>query len=168
MKVFQESQKMIKPFLLIILLISFGAVLFTIIQNWKNLSEGTTSEQLGASIGLIIILAVSFLLFKANLKTKIDEKGIEYQFYPFQLNSQVISWGEIENCYLRKYKAILEFGGWGYRINLTRQNGRAYTTKGKIGLQLKLKNGKKILIGTQKKEELQRTLDNYKDKINNK
>lgn len=37
--------------------------------------------------------------------------------------------------------------------------------KGAIGLQLELMDGKKILIGTQKKEEIQRTIDTYQDKI---
>ena len=37
--------------------------------------------------------------------------------------------------------------------------------KGDIGIQIHFKNGKKLLIGTQKKEEVLLTLKNYKNKI---
>ncbi len=36
--------------------------------------------------------------------------------------------------------------------------GTAYNVSGKIGLQLELKNGKKILIGTRKPEEIENLL----------
>ena len=37
---------------------------------------------------------------------------------------------------------------------------------GNIGIQLKFKNGNKLLIGTLKKEEVKRVLATYKLKIN--
>ena len=40
----------------------------------------------------------------------------------------------------------------------------AYNVKGKMGLQLVLKNGKKILIGTQKTEELKQILAERENK----
>lgn len=165
MKVFNEQQKFNHPLMILGLGAAFIVFIGLVIKDWEQISQMNTTNMLLSLSGLFVLLIISFFFFLLKLYTRIDEKGINYQFYPFQLSLQVISWKEIETCYLRKYKAILEFGGWGYRINLTRQNGRAYTTTGNIGLQLKLKNGKKILIGTQKKEELQRTLDTYKDKF---
>ena len=101
-----------------------------------------------------------------KLKTRIDEKGIYYQFYPIHLSYRIILWNEISSCYVRKYNAIFEYGGWGFKNSLRiKKSGKSYTVKGKIGLQLALKNGKKILIGTQKKEEIQRVIENYNYKI---
>jgi len=50
-------------------------------------------------------------------------------------------------------------------LGFGQKRGKSYTTNGNIGLQLQLTNCKKILIGTQKKEEIQRTIDTYKNKI---
>ena len=67
---------------------------------------------------------------------------------------------KIRKIYVRKYKPIWEYLGWGIRFG---PSGRAYNTMGKIGLQLELKNGRKILIGTQKKEELKEIIQKLKE-----
>jgi hypothetical protein len=46
---------------------------------------------------------------------------------------------------------LWEYGGWGIRYSW---NGIAYNTKGNMGLQIVMNTGKRILIGTQKPEEL--------------
>ncbi|NOR28731.1 MAG: hypothetical protein GQ540_09425, partial [Lutibacter sp.] len=68
--------------------------------------------------------------------------------------------------YIRNYDAIFEYGGWGVKFSFRKKKGKSFTTKGDIGLQLELNSGRKILIGTQQKEELQRVLNNYQHKIN--
>jgi hypothetical protein len=84
------------------------------------------------------------------------------------------AWEDIENAYPRKYNPILEYGGWGYRagwgVNLGTKirvgigsksgfrKGTAYNMRGNIGLQLELKNGKKVLIGTQRGAEIEEIL----------
>ncbi|TEW77202.1 hypothetical protein E2488_04665 [Gramella jeungdoensis] len=75
-----------------------------------------------------------------------------------------MDWSNISECYIRNYNPISEFGGWGIKSSFRRDTGKAYTIKGSIGLQLKLKNGKKILIGTQKNEEIKRVIETYKHK----
>lgn len=168
MKIFIEEQKFNQPLVLVGLSVAFIVVGVSTYNNWALISAGSISEKLGTLSGIIIISLVSLLFLKMKLKTRIYEIGIEYQFYPFNFSYKTIKWTEIDKCYLRKYNAISEFGGWGLKFSFFGKNGKSYTTKGNIGLQLILKSGKKILIGTQKKEELQRTLDNYKDKINSK
>ncbi len=42
--------------------------------------------------------------------------------------------------------------GWG-------KSGSAFNVKGNIGLQLYLKNGKKVLFGTQRPDALKRAMD---------
>lgn len=165
MKIFIEEQKFTQPLVFILLAITFIITGFSIYKEWDILVTGNISEKLGALSGLIIVLLVTFLFTILKLKTRIDEKGINYQFFPFHLKSRLISWKEIEKCYIRKYNALTEYRGWGIKVNMTWQNGKAYTTKGNQGLQLKLTNGKKILIGTQQKEELQRTLNLYQNKM---
>jgi len=166
MKVFQEEQKFLQLWIIIGLLIGTIAVTIPIISNWDEMMYQPFLERLSFFSGAFVIILVAILFLYIKLKTRIDEKGISYQFFPFQWSNKLIPWDTIGKCYIRKYNAITEFGGWGMKFSFRKNIGKALTTKGTIGLQLELKNGKKILIGTQKKEELERALLNYQHKIN--
>ena len=168
MRIFIEEQKFNQPLILVGLAVAFTFVGFSTYSNWAVISEGSTSEKIGALSGILIITLVSLLFLKMKLKTKINEIGVHYQFYPFNFSYKTISWATINKCYVRKYNAISEFGGWGLKLSFFGKNGKSLTTKGNTGLQIVLKNGKKVLIGTQKHEVLQQTIENYKDKINSK
>lgn len=164
MKVFLEQQKFNQPLVIIALYVAFIVVIGSIISKWEELSTGDTTGKIEGTIGLLIIILVAMLFYHLKLKTRIDEKGIGYQFSPFHLKPTAITWNLISKCYIRKYKGFTEFGGWGMKRRIYGK-GRCYTTKGNIGLQLELKNGKQVLIGTQKKEELQRVLKTYQHKL---
>ena len=87
-----------------------------------------------------------------------DERGISYRFYPFQLTTKLISWDTMHKCNTRRYKPIMEYGGWGFRIGL---GGKALNVKGNRGVQIELKNGKRLLIGTQKPNEAQQVIQKH-------
>jgi len=53
----------------------------------------------------------------------------------------------------QKSNAVREFGGHGLKKTL--KNGTSYTLSGNVGLQLYFVGGKKLLIGTQKKQALE-------------
>jgi len=59
----------------------------------------------------------------------------------------------------------LEDGGLKGGFFFNKGRGKAINVSGNIGVQLILKNGDKILIGTQKKEEALRVLETYKNKL---
>lgn len=103
-----------------------------------------------------IVILISILFRKTKLETRIAEDGLYVRFFPFHLRYTHISWSDIKNYYLRKYSAPAEFGGWGIRTGWGK--GRAYTVDGNQGLQLELHSGKKLLIGTQKPEEMDMAL----------
>ena len=111
---------------------------------------------------------LTLLIFLIKLTTKIDEKGIQYQFYPFHFSIKKISWNEISKVGVRTYLPISEFGGWGLRGGFFFNKGKekAVNISGNIGIQLILKSGKKLLIGTQKESEAKNVLETYKSKIN--
>jgi len=103
-----------------------------------------------------ILMALMILLFYSmNLKTNISNEGITYRYIPFHFSNHLIKWADIKEAYVREYKPMSEYGGWGLRYG---RKGTAYNVKGNMGLQLILKDGKKILIGTQKAEELEQFL----------
>lgn len=107
------------------------------------------------SIPLLILV----LLASARLKFSINEEGIRYRFFPFHFRWHHMPWEEIESVYVRKYNAIPEYGGWGLRINL--RGNKAYNVMGDrgMGMEVRRKNGKKILFSTRKPEQLRQFLD---------
>jgi hypothetical protein len=60
-----------------------------------------------------------------------------------------IDWEEVANAQVVDYGFV---GGWG--IRLFTSYGTVYNIRGRFGLALELKSGKKLLIGTQKPEAL--------------
>jgi len=124
----------------------------------KDNTSMTTNEFLGSLIGII---ASVLLIFIFKLSTRIDEKGIHYQFFPFHFSMKTLLWSEITKAEIRTYDPIGEYGGWGLRYSFNKKKGNAVNVSGDIGIQLTLKNGKKLLIGTQKKEAVSRVLKTY-------
>ncbi|PQJ80922.1 hypothetical protein BTO18_05610 [Polaribacter porphyrae] len=93
---------------------------------------------------------------------------MHYQFFPFHWKLKLITWDKISTAYVRIYDPIGDYGGWGLKGGTlwSKSKGRAINVSGDIGIQLELKNGKKLLIGTQKKSEAERVLETYQSKIN--
>jgi uncharacterized protein YlzI (FlbEa/FlbD family) len=78
-----------------------------------------------------------------------------------------IQWQETETAHVRKYNPIGEYGGWCIKGGLlwNKEKGKCVNITGAISIQIVLKNGKKLLIGTKKKEEVNNVLKNYQKKI---
>ncbi|QQT28047.1 MULTISPECIES: hypothetical protein [Sphingobacterium] len=120
-------------------------------QNWyKMLLEILTY------VPFYIWLAVVVFFAMIMLRTEISDNGVYVDFKPFLWN-KTYRFEDIRSYKVVKY-SIFDYGGWGMRIS---SSGVAYTTKGKYGLKLTLKNGKQILIGTQRPEELSKIMDEF-------
>ena len=159
MKVFKEEQRFRQVWLMVLLGFSLLVPVGLIIKKYiKDNTSMTTNEFLGSLIGII---ASVLLIFIFKLSTRIDEKGIHYQFFPFHFSMKTLLWSEITKAEVRTYDPIGEYGGWGLRYSFNKKKGNAVNVSGDIGIQLTLKNGKKLLIGTQKKEAVSRVLKTY-------
>lgn len=165
MRIFIEEQKFTQTWLFIGLAIVFIVAAIPIVKDWDTISQGNFGEILNNLGGFLVIIFIFALFNSFKLKTRIDEKGVYYQYLPFHFSYRFIPWDAITKCYVRNYNAIFEYGGWGLKFSFRKSKGKSFTVKGTVGLQLELHKGKKILIGTQKKEEIQRTIDTYQDKI---
>ncbi|MEI7829000.1 MAG: hypothetical protein WCI31_04480 [Prolixibacteraceae bacterium] len=108
---------------------------------------------------LLLFGVLTYLFVVANLTTVIDSTGVSYKFFPFHLKYHKLSWNEIASYDVVTYHPIRDYGGWGIRFV---KGGKAFNTSGDKGLQLYLKTGKKLLIGTQNEQELTRFLSEIK------
>lgn len=149
MNYFEESQSFISKWTIAIAILLLGLL------SYRFLASGTIS-MLAENVGFWIMLLIFIALFAVRLKTTYDAEVIHIHFIPFVFN-RVYKWEDMEEAYLRKY-SLMDYGGWGYRFG---NDGLAITTSGNKGLQLKMKAGKKVLIGTQDTDAVQRILDYY-------
>ena len=125
-----------------------------------------TSEEMETglfSIGIVFLIMSGVILLHAvmRLQLTVDGSAIYYRFSPFIRSERKLQKADIQAINVRKYRPIWEFGGHGYRFRIG--SGRALSVVGKHGLQLILSNGKRLLIGTQKPEELERAISQLKE-----
>lgn len=103
----------------------------------------------------VISLSLIALFLLMRLETLITKEGISFKFFPFVKRNY--SFNEIESYKVIDYGFV---GGWGIRF--TMKYGTVYNTRGTKGLFIKLKNGKTMVVGTQKPEELNKVItDNF-------
>ena len=168
MKVFIEEQRFTQSWLILTLIIS-SIIPIVLVAKPIIESKGQDNNAIFTMVLVVITVVLIFvLIFSLKLKTRIDENGIYYRFIPFHFSRKLIKWYEIDKAFIRKYSIISEYGGWGIKDGAlwSKSKGIAYNVKGDIGIQLVFKTGKKILIGTQKENEVNKVLANYKDKFN--
>ena len=104
----------------------------------------------------LIMTGVVWMIFGARLITIIKKDGIHIKFKPIYLKERVIKRETIEQFEVREYKPVVDYGGRGKKHG---RKGETFNTSGRIGLQLWLKNGKKLLIGTHRPEAIKRAMN---------
>lgn len=108
---------------------------------------------------LVPILGLALMLWKASLTVTYNIEGIRYRFAPFHFSNRTLFWKEVDKIIIRKYSPIKEYGGWGLRGF---GKNRAFNVSGNIGVQVYLKDGHKILFGTQNWQEIAKVLAKHK------
>lgn len=90
-------------------------------------------------------LPIAWNLMK--LETTVDQNGVHIRLWPF--SKRDIPFEEIVSSESRQYSPIKEYGGWGVRH---RGSKRAYNASGDMGVELELRDGRIVLVGTQEPE----------------
>lgn len=146
MKIFQEKQFINRWWLLMFILAVIVIIIGTAYYATKDASEDTAIVVSLISIGITLPIVLGLLYLR--LETRIDHTGITTYFKPFNFTRKSFSWLEIKECYLRKFDAQQEFGGWGIRG--IGRNRKAYFIHGNKGIQIITKDDHHFLIGTQR------------------
>jgi hypothetical protein len=158
---FREEQRFTQWWLwFLIIAATLAAIIpFIIGIYWQEVLGkpwGNNPADTGLLVGILcfnILLmgTILFVFIRMHLIIEIKSDGIWYRFPPLARKWAVIKKEEIERFEIRAYRPITEYGGWGIKGNA---KNRAYHVQGDTGLQLFLKNGKKVLFGTQKKQAI--------------
>ncbi len=126
----------------------------------KSLGENSLNTEGWLITGIFLgfpILFIVLVMAQIRLKTKITTDGIWIAYPPKFKKWKMISPEEIKNYEIKTVRIIRLYGGYG--ILFRRKYGKAYILSGNTGLQLYLKNGGKLLIGTNKKQAIQYAME---------
>lgn len=156
---FYEIQRFRQWWLWLIILFVLG---FSAYNSYENAEYFSRTELI---ISSAIPAMIFFLFFITKLETKIDHLGVRVRLFPFHLQFKYFPWKNIQKAYVRKYSPLMDYGGWGLRLGFFGR-GKAYSVSGDLGLQLVFKDGKKLLIGTEKAVEIKKILENM-NKVEN-
>ena len=152
---FQETQSFNQKWIWLLLIAMAIFPLYGIIQQvilGNPVGENPGSNTMWIVIGISMLLPL-LLFYIMKLHTTIDSEGIKMRFAPF--TSKEIPWSAISSTEVLDYGFV---GGWGIRIGS--KYGTVYNISGSKGVWIKLNNGKKFLIGTQRADELKAFLEN--------
>lgn len=154
---FSEKQKFTFWWVWLFLIAINGIVIYGLISQMFFGIEFGNKPTSNEGLILIVIFILSFTGFflSFKLQTEIKDDGIYVRFFPLHIKYRFYSWNDIAKVYVRTYKPLKEYGGWGIK---GRRNDKAFNLSGKEGLQLELKDGNKLLIGTRKSSELNELL----------
>ena len=158
-QVFSEKQYFRQPWLWAILISVNSLLAFALIKQifYKQPFGGNPASNSELLMFAALVFFITLLFIFMRLETQIREDGIYYRLFPFQLKMKSISWNRISKAFIREYKPLTEYGGWGIRMGLF-GSGWAVNVSGNKGLQLIYDNGKKLLIGTNEPDVLESAL----------
>ncbi|HUU15695.1 MAG TPA: DUF6141 family protein [Sedimentisphaerales bacterium] len=106
--------------------------------------------------GIFVPIAIAVLFWLLKLETEVHPDGLYVRYFPFHIHFKRFTADDLSKFYARKYKPIREYGGWGIRCSFGK--GKAYNVSGNKGVQLVFKNGKRLLIGSHRAEELEEAI----------
>lgn len=162
--IFKETQKFNQPWLWVILLSTFVPIHIwglreLVIESSKgnNFLASDTVQAIVIGMGVLYLVIILFLRMK--LQTRIDANSIQFRYPPVINEWRKISHKEIESVQIIKYSPWT-YGGWGIKYSW---NGWVYNVKGNMGIMIKKKNGKQLLIGTQEIVRVKNAIENFND-----
>lgn len=161
---FEEERFNQKWNLFLITPVCVGFILFQIYSLYSQLvlKKPVGSDPLSDTwlilMSFLVIPLMIFLIWLfsvTKLTVQVDSEKILIRFYPMVKREVLLS--DIKSFEIKEFNPIIDFGGWGLRYSI-RWKTTGYIMKGKVGVQIHLKNGKNLLISSERANELFRVL----------
>ncbi len=167
---FKEEQKFSTPWIFMVIFPVIAMVIFFAkYEEWEGGSINASEREdiLGLSIlaGIMFIMMVvlTILFYSMKLTTIIKSDGISTKYYPLMRKELFYAKATIKKYEIRKFNPKREYGGHGAKRG-KRRSGKSYTVSGRLGLQLYLTSGDKVLIGTKRHEAIKYAMEKMMNK----
>ena len=155
---FHEEQRPRQWWIWVVVLAVAGMTWWTFVRQ-IILGEPVGEEPLPtwAAWALFLIIGVGMPLVTLSLRLVLDvtAEQVTIRFAP--ITRRVIPIAEIEAAEARTYDPIKEYGGWGIK-GWSRRN-MAYNMSGNRGVELTLRDGRQVMLGSQRADELARAVE---------
>ena len=158
---FREEQQFRQTWVWLILLPGLLIVWYIAIQEliFNNpVGNSNASNTMIFIFWVIFGLLFPIFFYKLKLITEVRNNGLYIRFFPLHLTFKKIPIDKETKHYVRTYRPVTEYGGWGIKWG---PGGKTYNVSGDRGVQLEFKNKKRLLIGSQKPEQLESAIGQY-------
>lgn len=164
-ELFHEEQRFRQPWLWWTLMFSVTAGTVPLLAGvYQQLIRGRPWGRSPMSDGSLVLFAtfvvaicagVVALMWFARLVVVVSERALEIRFSPFHLSPREVPLARVSTVEAVTYSP-LKWGGWGIRYSF---EGKAYNVSGNQGVVLTFTDGKRLLIGSQRKDELAKAIE---------
>ncbi len=151
---YREVQRFRQPWLWLLVAAVSAISLWSFVQQ---IIMGKTFGQNPAPDAAVVVIAAIFglgfptLFYAINLTTEVRSDGLYVRLFPLHLSFRRITYERLAKYEVQTYRPIRDYGGWGIRYGC---GGKAYNVSGNRGVMLELLDGERLLIGSQKPEDL--------------
>ena len=155
--IYREVQQFRQVWIWVIVSALSGLVWYAAVMQLlhRPLDGSPMTDILSVIFWFIFGIGLPALFFFSRLVTEVRDDGIYIRFTPFHRTSHRIAFTEVKQYEVRTYRPIREYGGHGIRYS---SKGKAYNVSGDRGVQIELLNGERLLIGSQRADELWRAI----------
>jgi len=156
--IYREVQQFRQVWILVIVSALSGLVWYAAVMQLllhRPMGSSPMTDIMLVIFWFILGIGLPALLFFSRLVTEVRDDGIYIRFFPFHRTAHRLAFTEVKQYEVRTYSPIREYGGHGIRYG---SNGKAYNVSGDSGVQIELLNGERLLIGSQRAEELWRAI----------
>ncbi len=158
--IYREEQKF-ALWLRVVLVLSMALAVGLSILPLTKIPAGQWCNNIGEIVllftaGVILPIGIAVLFWLLRLETEVRADGLYVRYFPFHIKFKMFGADDLSEYYARTYRPIWEYGGWGIRCSFGK--GKAYNVSGNKGVQLVFKSGKRLLIGSQRADELEEAI----------
>jgi hypothetical protein len=147
---FEEIQQFTKPSVRDFIKVLMGIVFIALIVS-LILQKGRITDYNRLLIIILCLLLVANIILGSKLIMQMRTEGIYVRFPPWQQKFSKYNWADIAQVHARDYQPMKEFLGWGIRYAPGKMG---YIVAGNTCIEIVFKNGNKVLITTQKPDEV--------------
>jgi hypothetical protein len=151
---FREVQRFRQPWLWALLVAATALTAVRLAQSIRGMPLVIAGQPVDAAawaVALAVCGLAALLFLAARLETEVWPDALAVRFFPFHLAPRRFPWDRLAAAEAVRYRPIRDYGGWGIRFGLA---GRAYNVRGDRGVMLVFSDGKRLLVGSQRAEEL--------------
>ena len=139
---------------LMVLMVAFGVVLELLARSRNPGGEPDAGMSLQVPVVLLVSLLLPTIMIVGVLRltTEVDATGIRIWFGWIPTFQRTICLADLERVEPVRYRPLVDCGGWGIRTGPGGE--RVYNARGDLGVRLHFRDGTRILIGSQRPDEL--------------